>query len=494
MYPHEMVGSTKAAPASTEHHARTYAKRTAALTSFLAASGITLLKLITGLLTGSLGMLSEAAHSAIDLIASLLTFSSVRLSDRPADAQHAFGHGKIENLAAAVQTALMVASCIWIATEAVLRILHPSRLALRFSIWPFVVLLLSILVDSARSAALHRVASEHRSLALEADAVHFGTDIWASAAVIVGLLFSFAGQRWNHPSLRYADPIAALIVAGIILSVTWKLAHKTVDSLLDATPPEVRDKIQGQIYRDLQAIPDVVSVQRLRVRRSGSDYFVDLTLALPRALSFQRSEQVTNAATEAVQRRLTGADVVIKTVPTATVDESPFDRVRAVAARRNLNVHDVTLQQYDGALHLEQHLEVPESMPLRSAHEIATQLEFDIRREVPAIATMLTHIEGEPATIAHALPVETATNLERQLRSTAAHFPEILDVHEISVTRGHGGAANTVQVNCHCTLPDDLPMSRVHAIITNFEDEFRLQHPQVTRVLIHPEPASDNRR
>ena len=177
----------------------------------------------------------------------------------------------------------MVASCVWIAIEAILRIVHPSRLTLRFSIWPFVVLLLSIIVDSARSAALHRVAKTHRSEALEADAVHFGTDIWSSAAVIVGLLFSFAGQRWNLPALRYADPIAALVVAAIILQVTWRLAHKTLDSLLDATPPEVRDKIQGQILRDLQAIPDVISVQRLRVRRSGSDYFVDLTLGLPRA-------------------------------------------------------------------------------------------------------------------------------------------------------------------------------------------------------------------
>jgi divalent metal cation (Fe/Co/Zn/Cd) transporter len=238
----------------------------------------------------------------------------------------------------------------------------------------------------------------------------------------------------------------------------------------------------------------VRSIQRLRVRRSGSDYFVDLMLALPRALSFQRSEQVTLAATAAVQKQLPGADVVVKTVPVATLDESPFDRVRAVAARRNLNVHDVTLQQYNGALHLEQHLEVPETMPLRSAHEIATQLENDIRREVPGIATALTHIEGEPATIAHAAPIETATNLERQLRQTAERFPEILDIHEITVTRGHGGAANTIQVNCHCTLPDDLPMSRVHAVITDFESEFRLHHPQVTRVLIHPEPASDNRR
>lgn len=495
MYPQRMAGSTTSSGTGiTPQEERAAAKRSAALTSFVAALGITLLKLITGLLTGSLGMLSEAAHSGIDLIASLLTFASVQLSDRPADAEHAFGHGKVENLSAAFETALMIGSCAWIATEAVLRILHPSRLNLRFSIWPFVVLLLSIVVDATRSAALRRVAKAHRSAALEADALHFGTDIWSSVAVILGLLAAYAGEHWDIPVLEYADPIAALIVAVIILRVTWALAHRTIDSLLDATPPEVRDRIRGQLVRDLQSLPDVVSVQRLRVRRSGSDYFVDLNLGLPRALSFQRSEQVTSAATKAVQDQLPGADVVIKTVPIATVDESYFDRVRAVAARSNLNVHDVTIQQYDGALHLEQHLELPEDMPLRRAHEIASQLEADIRREVPHIATMLTHIEGEAATIAHTAPIETAENLAEQLRTTARLFPEILDIHEITVTRGYGGAANAIQVNCHCTLPDNLPMSQVHAVITDFEGEFRLGHPQVTRVLIHPEPASDNRR
>jgi cation diffusion facilitator family transporter len=490
----EPGGTTSTGEDIVELRERSAAKRSAALTSAAAALGITLLKLLTGLLTGSLGMLSEAAHSGIDLIAALLTLTSVRVSDRPADEEHAFGHGKVENLSAGVETVLMVGSCAWIATEATLRILHPSRLTLRWSVWPIVVLLLSIAVDSARSVALHRVALRHRSEALEADAVHFGTDIWSSAAVIVGLLASYAGQRWRVHALEYADPLAALIVAAIILRVTWTLARKTIDSLLDATPPEVRDQLHGDLQRELKAIPDVVSIQRLRVRRSGSNYFVDMTLGLPRVLTFQRSEQVTFAATEAVQKRLPGADVVVKTVPIATLNESLFDRVRAVAARSSLTVHDVTLQQYDGALHLEQHLEVPETMPLRRAHEIATQLETDIRREVPGIATMLTHIEGEPEIIAHAAQIDATSNLSQQLRSTASHFPEIVDIHEIIVTRGHGGAANAIQVKCHCTLPDDLPMSRVHAIITGFENEFRRRHPQVERVLIHPEPASDNTR
>ncbi len=474
------------------------AKRAAATTSVAAALAITLLKLLTGVLTGSLGMLSEAAHSAIDLIASGITLLAVRVSDRPADEEHNYGHGKLESLSAAFEAVLMVGSCLWIGREAIRRMVHHTHLELRWSVWPFVVLLLSMAVDAARSRNLHRVAQQYRSDALEADAVHFGTDIWSSAAVLLGLLAAFVGERMHLPALEYADPIAALVVAAIILFVTWRLAHRTLDSLLDATPPEARAQIRRDLVRDLEGVDGVLAVERVRVRRSGPDTFVDLTLGLPRNLTFQRSEQITSAASEAVRQRLPGADVVIHTVPTASLGESVFDRIRAVAARSNLAIHDVSVRQFDGPegvqLQVEQHLEVPETMPLRQAHEIATRLENEMRREIPGIASLLTHIESEPATIANSAQMEASQNLEDQLRATAAHFPEILDIHEISLTRGHGGAASSVQVNCHCTLPDDLPMEAVHEIITNFESEFRLDHPQVARVFIHPEPATDNRR
>ena len=472
----------------------TAAKRSAAQSSLLAAMGITLLKLLTGILAGSLGMLSEAAHSFIDLIASAITLLTVRAADMPADEEHNYGHGKLESLSAAFEIVLMVGSCVWIAREAIQRLVHHKHLELRWSVWPFAVLLLSMAVDYTRSRSLHRVAREQRSDALEADAVHFGTDIWSSAAVFLGLLAAFVGEKLHVPALEYADPLAALIVAAIILRVTWRLARQTVDSLLDATPPEVREQIRRDLIRDLEAEDGVLSVNRVRVRRSGSNYFVDLTLSLPRKLTFQRSEQITFAATEAVQRLLPGADVVIHTVPTASLGESVFDKVRAVAARSNLSIHDVSVRQYDGALHVEQHLEVPETMSLREAHDLVTALEAEMQREVPGIATLLTHIESEPATIAESAKIDPSKNLEHQLRTTASHFPEILDIHEITLTRGHGGAANSVQVNLHCTLPDDLPMEAVHEVITNFESEFRLDHPQVSRVFIHPEPATDNRR
>jgi cation diffusion facilitator family transporter len=470
------------------------AKRSAAQSSLFAALGITLLKLITGVLTGSLGMLSEAAHSFIDLIASGITLLAVRASDLPADDVHNYGHGKLESLSAAFEILLMAASCVWIGYEALHRILHHTHLDLHWTIWPFLVLLVSIAVDTTRSRSLHRAAVLHRSDALEADAVHFGTDIWSSAAVFFGLFCALAGQRFRIQALEYADPVAALVVACIILAVTWRLARQTIDSLLDATPPEIRARFRRDLVPALEAIPGVLRLQRVRVRRSGSHYFVDLTLSLPRNLTFQRAEQITFAATGAVQQLLPGADVVIHTVPTASLGESVFDRIRAVAARSNLTIHDVSVQQFDGALHVELHLEVPETMPLREAHEIATALETEMRREIPGIATLLTHIESEPATIADSAQLTASQNLENQLRATARHFPEILDIHEITLTRGHGGAAASVQVNCHITLPDDLPMSAVHDVITTFESEFRLDHPQVSRVFIHPEPATDNRR
>jgi len=480
--------------ANSEAGHRSEAKRSAALTSLVAALGITIFKLLTGVFTGSLGMLSEAAHSAIDLIAAAITLITVRASDLPADEEHNYGHGKLESLSAALEALIMIGSCAWIAIEAIHRILHHTHLELRWSIWPFVVLLLSMAVDYSRSRNLHRVAAEERSDALEADALHFGTDIWSSAAVLAGLVAAYIGERLHLPALEYADPIAALLVAAIILRVTWRLARNTIDSLLDATPPETRERIRRDLVRELEATDGILSVQRVRVRRSGSNYFVDLTLGLPRNLTFQRSEQITAAATGAVQRSLPGADVVIHAVPTATLGESVFDRIRAVAARSNLAIHDVSVQQDDGALHVEQHLEVPETISLAEAHEIATQLETNIRHEVPGIATLLTHIESEPATIANAAQLEASANLEAQLRKVATLFPEIVDIHEITVTRGHGGAANSVQINCHCTLPDNLPMSRVHEVITQFENEFRLDYPQVSRVFIHPEPATDNRR
>jgi cation diffusion facilitator family transporter len=468
-------------------------KRSAAFFSVLAAAMMSTLKLVTGLLTGSLGMLSEAAHSGIDLIAAGITLFSVQVADLPADDEHNYGHGKVESVAAFIQTGLMLASSVWIVYESIHRIVYHDGLRIPLSGWPFAVLVLSILVDYNRSRRLRQIALDQRSEALAADAAHFGADIWSSVAVLIGLGATALGERLQTPVLELADPVAALIVAAIILKVSSSLARQTMDTLLDATPAQdgqTAAQTRRKLIRDLGDITGVLSVDRLRTRRSGSGFFADLTLAMPRNLTFQASEQITRAATQAIQRVLPGADVVVHPVPTATLAESVHDRVRAVAARANLSIHDVTLQQYDGALRLELHLELGETLPLREAHEVVTRLEAEIKREVPEIESILTHIESEPATIEHLALLARNRILEQTLREVAEGFPAVLDIHDIHVTKHH----ERTQVNCHCTLPDELPMGEVHQVITALENAFKLAAPDVSRLLIHPEPATDNRR
>ncbi|MGI4755248.1 MAG: cation diffusion facilitator family transporter [Janthinobacterium lividum] len=465
------------------------AKRSAALQSVLAAGGMTLLKILTGLATGSLGMLSEAAHSSVDLMASAMTLFSVRVSDRPADDSHTYGHGRVESLSAFVETVLMLGSSLWIvyeATRRIVRFTHGDALDLRQSIWPILVLLLSIAVDYTRSRQLARVAKESHSQALEADALHFGTDIWSSAAVLVGLAASFAGERYGIRALELADPIAAVLVSCIILKVTFTLARETIDALLDATPPEMR---RGMVEA-IRGVEGVLFVDDLRMRRAGNRYFADVAIGMGRNTTFQRSEQIVFAATEAAQRLMPGTDVVIRTVPAASVEESVFDRVRAVAQRSNHAIHDVSVQQVESGLAVELHLELPEHMPLREAHDTATRIEAEIRSEVPEIRSVVTHIEAEESTIASATMVGDDRDLEKQVRDAAADFQEIEDVHNVVALR----TGDHVQLSCHCSMADDLPMGAVHRIISQMEAAFLRGRPEVTRLLIHPEPVTDNER
>lgn len=461
-------------------------KRRVALRSMLAAACMTGLKLAAGVISGSLGVLSDAAHSALDLAGSAITFFSVRVSDKPADEDHTYGHGKVENLSAFFEAGLMAISCAWIIWEAVLRIRHNTD-GLRFSIWPVLVLLASITVDYRRSRALRRVANQTGSPALATDAFHFASDIWSSLAVLAGLLASWAGTVYRIEWLRYADPVAAIVVSLMILRITAKLTHETIGALMDQIPAETR----LQVIREAERVPGVLAVEQARVRRSGPNYFADLTLALPRLYTFEHTGELVRAATEAVHQILPKADVVIHTVPRQPRAESIFDRVRAVAARNNIAVHDLSIQLRQGKLHVELHVELDETLPLIEAHSFVSGLEAEILGETPEVDSVLTHIESEPATIE--LPeemVEEDRRIEKTMRETAARYNQIIDVHQIKVgrTREH------ISLSCHCTLPDELPMHRVHETITALEDDFKLACPEVHRVTIHPEPITDNRR
>ncbi len=451
-----------------------------------AAAVMTLLKLVAGLFSGSLGVLSDAAHSGLDLIGAALTYFSVQLSDKPADEDHTYGHGKFENLSAFVEAGLMGVSCAWIIIEAVRRILY-HEVNLHHSVWPVLVLLASVGVDVWRSRQLRSVARRSGSPALATDAFHFASDIWATLAVLAGFATTWLGARLGVAALHYADPCAAIIVSLMILRMTVRVGHEAVDVLMDQIPAETRRRL----LREVERVDGVMAVERARVRRSGAGYFADLTLALPRGYTFEHTGDLVQAATAAVHRALPSADVVIHTVPRESRSESIFDRVRAVAARNNVSVHDLSIQSRRGRLQVELHVEIEEKMHLRDAHNFVTSLEAQIRRNVPEIDSVLTHIESEPATIEQ--PKEAPAEdqkIEQALRAVASEFPEIADVHAIAI----GRIGNHVSLTCHCTLPDDMPMQRVHELITALEDRLKLECPEVYRVTIHPEPVTDNTR
>ena len=208
------------------------------------------------------------------------------------------------------------------------------------------------------------------------------------------------------------------------------------------------------------------------------------------AYPFQRSGQLASAVTDSVRRILPDADVTVQPLPLAQHSENIFDRIRAVAAHKNLNVHDISVQELGGRIHVEQHIELEERMTLKDAHDQVTELEADMRRDVPEISDILTHIESEPATIEKPEQLVGDRELEHRLRTVAAQFPEIIDVHDFVFKRVRG----RLYLSCHCTLSDVLPLARVHEIQTELEIRFKQDAPELYRVLIHPEPSTDNRR
>ena len=460
-------------------------KRAVALNSVIAAVVVTALKFAVGLATASLGILSEAAHSFLDLLAASITLFSVRVSDKPADADHQYGHGKVENFSAFIETGLLLLTCVWIVWEAMRRLFF-HHVHVEPTVAAFAVMAFSMAVDVWRSRALKRIAARYDSQALQADALHFATDVYSSGVVLLGLALVAAGRKLGIAGLDQADAVAALFVAGVVVFVSSRLARQTIDALLDAAPAGVRARITAEAAR----IPGVLEVDRVRIRRAGNRYFADLSVGLARNLTFQRSEQITEAVTSAVTRVLPGCDVVVHSLARPGARENVFDRIRAVAARNNLNVHDVSVQATHGQLHVEQHVELDENLKLKEAHEFVTEIEAEIRAEVPQITSILTHIESEPATIEASDEMQRDAQLQGKLKSIVREFPEVLDMHDVVIRR----VGDKTYLSCHCTMSDDLPLSRVHDVSTALETRLKREEPRLFKVLIHPEPQTDNRR
>ena len=288
-------------------------KRWAAGTSVVAAVGLTAFKVLVGLATGSLGILAEAAHSGLDLVAAVLTWFAVRVSGKPPDRDHHYGHGKAENLSAAVETFLLLATCVWIIHGAVTRLVrHDIEIEVTF--WSFAVMITSIVVDVSRSRVLYRAARKHNSQALEADALHFSTDIWSSGVVILGLACVMVSKwrpAWGF--LHHADAIAAILVALIVVYVGARLGWRTVAALLDAAPAGVEEKIKSAV----EGLAGVTDCHKVRVRYSGPLPFVDVHVLLDGDQSLKAAHDLTEEIERAIQRELPGADVTVHPEPCA---------------------------------------------------------------------------------------------------------------------------------------------------------------------------------
>ena len=459
-------------------------KRAVALFSVVAALLLTGTKVAVGLWTGSLGIVAEALHSGLDLAAAVVTLWAVRVSSRPADAEHAYGHGKIENLSALFETLLLLGTCAWIIREAIERLFFRAPIHVDANLWAFLVVVLSIVVDYSRSRALMRVAKKYESQALEADALHFSTDIWSSLVVLLGLLGVLAAHELNVPWLAKADAVAALGVAAVVVWISLQLGRKSVDDLLDSVPPELGRRIAAAAK-----VTDVREVRQVRVRRSGPGLFVDLVLVLDPGESLERSHEIADRAETAIKTQFARADVVVHVEPGPMSTEDLAATARRLASRHGSSAHDIRVFEEDGRWTMELHLEMVESLPLGEAHRRASELESGLLAAVPSLAKVITHIEpdGERSTVRNADPAEV-----ERIRACVLRFPELVQLgihaHDLSVRR----AGKELAISFHCTLAAATPIKDAHAFTERIEQHLRTHIPNLGHVTVHTEPPGEH--
>jgi cation diffusion facilitator family transporter len=456
-------------------------KRWVASSSLAAAVLLTSTKLGIGIWTNSLGILSEAAHSALDLVAAAVTLWAVRVSGRPADSEHPYGHGKIENLSALFETLLLLVTCIWIIHEATSRLFLGAEFDLRVNTWAFLVVALSMVVDYSRSRALKKAADKYSSQALEADALHFSTDIWSSAVVFLGLCGVLIGEWLEVAWLKQADAVAALGVAMIVIWVSLKLGKKSVDDLLDSVPKGLHD----QVFAAARHVSGVEDVTRLRLRRSGPEIFADVTLAVGRGAAFERAHDIAHNVETAVAAVLPNSDVVVHVEPVAPGEEDITTIVRLLAARHGLGAHGVRIYEENRQRWLELHLEVSESLLLDEAHRQATEFERALRQALPGVTRIITHIEptGDAVATIRGTPAGQL-EIQKAIADFLHDYPLPVKPHDVRVQQAGGELA----VSFHCTLDASTAITEAHELTVRLEEHLRSHVPGLGRVAIHVEP------
>ncbi len=452
-------------------------KEQVALGSIAASAGLTIAKAVVGVLTGSLAILSEAAHSLLDLVATVMTYVAVRIADKPADEEHHYGHGKVESVSALAETGLLFLLSAIVIWEAVQRLLAAGSHMVEATLAAFAVIVTSIVIDFFRARLLYRVASETSSEALEADALHFSSDMWSSAAVLVGLAGVALGFEW-------ADAAAAIVVAVFICIAGWRLGRRTIDTLIDAAPAGVAERISALAKR----VKGVVAVERVRARPVGPTLFVDLTVAVSRTLPLDRVTSLKDGITQTIRGEMPEAEISVTIEPIALSDETVLERVMVIARNRGLAVHHVTVHAIAGRLSVSLDLELDGSLGLGAAHEIASGLEAAIIDELGSGVEVETHIEPLQVSgiIGRDAPAARVEAVRAELSALASSHGLVGDVHDVRVRETRDGEI----VNFHCLVEPSVTVYEVHERVDEVERGLRRRWPSIKRVIGHAEPRS----
>jgi cation diffusion facilitator family transporter len=448
-------------------------KTNVAAISIFASAGMAVAKFAVGIAIGSLALISEALHSSVDVVATVITWLVVRVSDQPADKEHHYGHGKFESLSALFVIALLYVLAGGILVESWSR-LREGAAPPTLSAIPFVVLVIDIAVNFWRARALHRTARATRSQALAADALHFASDVLGSIAVIIGLVLTGIGYAWG-------DSVAAIAVAVMISILGLRLGRSTIETLLDRAPEGVAEQATAAI----RSVPGVVGVDRLRARMVGPTHFIDAIAQVPRTYPIDRVEAIKKAAQDAVSKVLGDADLTFTAVPVARDNESVRERIMVIARNSGLAIHHVTVHDIGEKLIVGIDLEVDGDMELAAAHEVTRVLERNIREDFGEDVEVDTHIEPLDPELPHG--TDAAPERVETIKAALSRFAADGAIHDIHNVRVRNTDAGEI-VNFHCRAAPSMSVVKVHENVDEIERALRRAFPTIKRVISHAEP------
>ncbi len=450
-------------------------KQWVAFTSVIAAIVLTITKLAVGIWTNSLGILSEALHSGLDLFAAGITFFAVSRAAKPPDPDHHYGHWRVENLSALIETILLFVTVIWIIYEALRRIIFLD-LTVDANLPAFGVIILAIIIDFSRSRALKRVAKKYDSQALEADALHFSTDILSSSVVFIGLLFTFFG-------FPLGDPVAAIGVAIIVLYLTFRLGKETIDILLDRAPSGLEAPIR-QVIEDIDGIREC---GRIRLRKAGPVTFVDVVCYAEHSIPLASAHEISVKARKAVEQVVERADVVVHMDLVSKHYPSIAEEVRSEVSKFSwiTDVDSIDVEEAEDYVALTLDIHTDPEKSLAETHQLVSEFEKYIKSQYPIIKEITTHIEPSREIITATLD---STKIRRRIRRLVQQNPVLHNCHKI---RLHSLAPHHYTLTFHCEARSELSVEETHRATTLLEDNIREELPIFSQITIHVEPLTE---